>query len=225
MNRRLTVFKGLIFGMVLIGLLLSLGCEQENANAVVPTEEQKILDLTKQLEQKEKDIEKLNKKITELEEAIAEINKEKEYNQAFTQKAFELLSDEAKITLLQSEWSYSLQLDGQDIVLSDDEPSIMIENNSFQLTLNEQGPGYNVMNEEIVRLGKLKDQLNNHVSVTIQESAEELKPKEETENKVVYQFEQLTPDTIVKIKITDELKERLQLNVNELMIQVKSANN
>ena len=233
MNIQKRSVKGIVLGFVLLFVLLSVGCEQENANAVVASEEQKILDLTKQLEQKNKELEKLNQKIEKAEQEKVSLTDEIAYDQAFVQKAMELLTEEQKELFIQSEWQYSLQLDGIDISQLLQDQTITLEKSSFQVTLTEKKPAYMALPEELINTGKVGSNLSELITIEEGNASNEKQEKknlyemstieEGLNNSVTYQLKDIKDKTTVILNLTDELQKRLNLKVNQLTIHIKMA--
>lgn len=240
MNLRKLSLKGFILGFIVFSsVLIATGCEEENPNAVVASEEQKILDLTQQLEQKNKEIEKLKQKIDQVEQEKTTLKEEITYNQAFAQKVMGLLSEEEKQKAIQSEWQYSLQLDDADVgqlmlaqeenAVSNQNLALVVDKKSFQLSLVERKPAYLVLPEATISSERVKGNLSELITVieedgNVEKASYEVNTTQEgLSSGVTYQFKDIKDNTTIRLNIADELQKRLELKSNQLIIHVQSV--
>lgn len=184
-------------------------------------------------------------KITELEEKVRQLENElsnkdislnylmdeKDYYRAFIDKMLSKMNERELIDIAKSEWSYSLRIQtgkldnfkaatnipGDGIVKLDDD--------SFGLVLTERQPAFPVLkdNMETYSKGAVSGKYTTHLQILDYTDYQEYPAAGTVVEAMMYYFEAVPEGTVIRVKVTDELKERLGLDSNIISIAVAES--
>ncbi len=178
-----------------------------------------------ELEELQNKIERYEQKIKELEEnnssyeiRIRNFEEERDTYKSFIDKATKYLDEDEIVELARGEWVYNIEVDGQSVP---PDGEVEVYNNNFEIIYSERQSIISMLNHEILEHGIISEDYIDHLEII------DAKPKEinRTDGTVVtgfiYEFENIPSNTSFNIEISDELKDRLNLNTNTISIYIK----
>ncbi|MBF7095946.1 hypothetical protein [Alkalibacter mobilis] len=193
-------------------ILFSFGCTvNDDTNNEDSVKDEEI----KRLENK---IEALEHQISDLETEIEVIETEKSKGKEFINNAITLISQDELYAIAALDWEYSLMADEYPI---SDDGSVLINKNSFSITVSEAKNPFSILPVDISNLGKVSGSLfSNHIQFPDRKPSNTAGSEDEYISSTTYIFENLYNGEQIKIQLSTELKERLELESEIVSIKV-----
>ncbi|ABR48414.1 hypothetical protein Amet_2256 [Alkaliphilus metalliredigens QYMF] len=207
--------KILLFTIVISLFIFLIGCTNQ---ATVDEKNLKVEELQNQIEKHDQKIKELEEKNNSYEIKVKNLEEERDSYKRFIDKAIKYLDDDEMVKLARGEWIYSIEVDGQSVP-SDGE--IEIDKKYFEIIYSERQSILSSLTQEIYEQGSISGEYFDHLKI------KDAKPKniKRGDGTVVtgfiYEFENLSPNTSFKLEISDELKDRLNLQTNIISIYIK----
>lgn len=165
-------------------------------------------------------------KIKELEEKISsleielnflrgKVDEQEKYIKMLMQKSY---SSKELLEIAKNEWKYRLTINGKDVPKNE---VVEVNTSNLEIVLSETQSAYPMLPIEIYNKGALKN-YQEHIKIMAPKSIKyDINAASGTiVDSIQYQFKNLKKGTKVQIKITDELKQRLNLKSNMIVINV-----
>ncbi|MBS4535111.1 hypothetical protein GOQ29_05695 [Clostridium sp. D2Q-14] len=219
MRKKIFIFISILLILTLTGCAnqTSVGGEAENKNVETQELQSEIKKYEEDIKKLEEDIKKLEEKNDDYKLEIKQLEKEKnEYND-FIDKTIKYLDEDALLEIARSEWKYQIEVDEKPIPLNG---KVEINKDTFKIVYSVESSLLSNVQEELFSKGPMSGDFIDHLKVV------GIKPNNigRTDGTVitafVYEFESLPKNTNFKLEISDELKERLDLETNTINIQV-----
>jgi hypothetical protein len=209
--------KNVINIIIVISLLLN-GCTNtSNKDVGNKTNNDMVVSQNQPSTNQEKDdlVERLKRSIIDQKY----LEEERDYYKAAISKLTIKLSEEEMLSLAKEQWKYKLKIDGQ---LMEKQSEIIINKNSFQVSLSEEQAPYEIVPAEIFSKGKISgESYREHIKfINVQPNF-----ISGTDGTVItseiFSFENISKDTNIQLEITQELKNRLGINTNIISIRIR----
>lgn len=197
----------MIFGLV--------GCTNQST---VDEKELELEELQNKIEKHEQNIEELEEKNSSYETRIRNFEEERDTYMSFIDKAIKYLHEDEIVELAREEWVYNIEINGQSVP---PDGEVEVRNNNFEIIYSERQSIISMLNQEIHEQGIISGEYFNHLEII------DTIPKDisRTDGTVVtgfiYEFENISSNTSFNIEISDELKDRLNLQTNSISIYIK----
>lgn len=192
--------KAFIFGISLSLLALITGCANtDNSNS------------------KDLEIAQLQEQIVSYKNEISQLKEEKDNYKTFVNSSIKFLDKVEIAELAKNCWSYEISVDDTPMNFKD---VYQTENSNFKITVSEKMNVISAVEEEIFERGAISGNFYDHLTFI------DIHPTKTyiTDGTVVqgmhYEFENVPKGSIIKMQVTDELKERLNLEENVVSIEV-----
>ncbi len=207
--------RGLIYIALLGVSIFLIGCTSK-----INTEnnDSKIQELQNQIKSYEKSVSQLQEKISTYELDIRILKEEKDDYKKFIDSSRKYLSKNELLELAKGEWIYRISVNDKAIESSG---VLEIDKKDFKITYSEKRSTFSGLPEEIDEKGSISGNFYDHLEIL------NIKPDNVviSDGTVVqgmhYEFKDVPKGTIIKLEISDELKERLGLQTNIISIHVK----
>ncbi|MEA5085574.1 MAG: hypothetical protein VB018_15750 [Lachnospiraceae bacterium] len=192
--------KAYIFGLILSLLTIITGCAN-TANSS-----------SKGLE-----IAQLQDQIASNENEISQLKEENENYKKFVNSSIEFLDEGELAKLAKNCWSYEISID--DTTINSNE-AYKTDKSNFEIVLSEKFDSLPSIEQEIFDTGEISGNFYDHLTFfDIQPSKTYISDGTVVQG-MHYKFENVPKSNVIKIQITDELKERLDLEENVISIEV-----
>lgn len=199
-----------------------------------------ILSLKTETNEKEHKIKKLEEDIQNLKEESNQKNsdmdlkyiiEERDYYRLYIDKYLQKLSNEELLNIAKTEWTYSLYIKlgtmenkSKVIIEIPKDGIIEVKESSFLLTISEHQSAFPILNNyiEIYNKGSIEN-YSNHLKILDNKNyiSEGYSASGTIVDSLTYEFLNVPKGSKIKLEISEELKERLNLNTNIIMISVK----
>ncbi|WP_257529966.1 hypothetical protein [Irregularibacter muris] len=196
-------------------LFIIIGCTNKTS---IDEGNSQVENLQKQIKRYEHKIEKLEVKNHEYEITVKNFEEERDTYQKFIDKAIKYLDKDEFLELAKSEWHYSLEIDEQPVP---SDGKIVIDKKDFEILYSAEQAMSPGLPKEIYTQGSISGEYFDHLKIL------DIKPKDirlldgTVVSAFVYEFENLSGNTDLKLEVSDELKERLGLQTNIINIHIK----
>jgi PBP1b-binding outer membrane lipoprotein LpoB len=209
--------KNVINIIIVLGLLLN-GCTNaSNKDVDHKTNNDRVVSQNQPSTNEENDdlVEKLKRSVIDQKQ----LEEERDYYKAAISKLTSKLSEAEMLSLAKEQWKYKLKIDGQ---LIENQTEIIINKNSFMVSLSQEQAPYEIVPAEIFNKGKISGETyREHIKfINVQPNL-----ISGTDGTVItsqtFSFENIPKDTNIKLEITQELKNRLGLNTNIINIRIR----
>lgn len=214
-NRKQNVIQVYIFATIVSLFIFLMRCTRQTNGDV---KDLKIEELQNQVKSYEKNINELQGQISSYELEIKTLKEESDDYKKFVASSMKYLNNNELLALAKKEWSYSISVDGK-LVEADD--VLEIDKSDFKITYSETQSGFSALPSEIHNEGSMSGNFFDHIKIL------DKKPNntELTDGTVVqgmiYEFQNVQKGTVIKLEISNELKERLAFKTNTINIYVK----
>lgn len=142
---------------------------------------------------------------------------EKDYYKEFIGKVLTYLEDEELKELAQSEWRYYITVNDQEIP---PKGQIKVRDKNINICFGQEQPEFHALPSEVFKQGRLNNWLG-HIEIEGPEPSKKSETDERTVSEVHYEYKKLSEGTRITINITDEFKERIGIETNEIQIIVE----
>ncbi|SOC21121.1 hypothetical protein SAMN05880501_112119 [Ureibacillus xyleni] len=160
-----------------------------------------------------------NEKIAELEYQVSTFEDEREYYHEVIQQIMPSLTDDEMLQLAKSHFKYELSVNHKPLPTS----GVMeVEPGEVNVMLTfYMAPHYNVLTEEWYQKGMISGDYFSHIEKIQPENAEVIYADGANVTAQGYKFANLVGGSKISLTISDELRERMSLETNEIEILVK----
>lgn len=192
--------KAYIFGLILSSLTIITGCAN-TANS----------------SSKDLEIAQLQDQISSYENEISQLKEENDNYKEYLDSSIMFLDENEIKELAKNCWSYEISID--DTTINSNEV-YKTDKSNFEITFSEKMNTLSAIQQEIFDNGAISGNFYDHLTF------EDIQPAKTyiSDGTVVqgmhYEFENVPKGNVIKIQITDELKERLNLEENVISIEV-----
>lgn len=205
--------KKIIFPLIILLSVLA-GCTNLDSDESVGS---KVIELQSQIDMYEATINDIKDELVSKERYLSIYTEQRDNCLKFINASIKYLDDKELSILAKDEWNYSIEIDDKPINF---DTNFTIDKNSFKISYIEGTTGLSTMVPEIFENGKISGNFYEHLEfINVQPAKTDI-----TDGTVVqamiYQFENVPDGTIIKLQISDELKERLDLRSNILSIEI-----
>lgn len=202
--------KNILFISMLLILILT-GCAKErSASQKAEDDPIKIEELQIELKQYQEAIEGYKLEIKNIEE------EKKEYK-LFIDKTLASLDENLLLDLAKSEWHYEITIDEMPIPK---DGNVKIDKDSFKIIYSQEQSLLSSIEPELSHKGCLSDDFFEHLKIIGREPNNIVRTDGTVSVAFIYEFEKLPQNTNFKLEISNELKERLDLETQTINIQV-----
>lgn len=189
----LIILISIMFNLILLGELIKNNTEHE---AVINDYHSKKNALNIQLDTGEKAL-------------------EEELDQYYADKLKQIIDEEALEFLAQKQWHYMLTVNGKNV----NGPITYLDDKNIKIVLAEFTDKERLLPRDILVKGTLtggdpNDRIDAYLDVLSLADYNIYEEKEEDQKRVCYEFKNISKGTIITIKISEILKQRLQFNEN-----------
>ncbi|MGE4213940.1 MAG: hypothetical protein AB7E42_04080 [Anaerotignaceae bacterium] len=166
---------------------------------------------------KDLEIAQLQEQISSYENDIAQLKEEKENYKKFIDSSIKYLDENELSALAKNCWRYEISVVDAPMNFKD---AYKIEKSNFKITYSERVNNLSTSEEGLFDNGNISGNFYDHLAfIDIQPTKTYI-----TDGTVVqgmnYEFENVTKGSVIKMEVTDELKERLELEENVITIEV-----
>lgn len=170
------------------------------------------------IDAKDTEIQELEGQIQDYELLIKDIKGQRDSYKKFIDSSIQYLSKEGLLELAKNEWIYSVEVNGQSV-----QPNGIVEMDAgdLKIVLVEQTTVLSSVTTEIFNAGKISGNYYDHLEIIGIQPSNTYITDGTTVQGMVYEFIDMQKGTIVKLKLTEELKERLDLETNTIIIKIK----
>lgn len=151
--------------------------------------------------------------LSEQTKQLDDMKAELDYYKQYVKEVTITLSPEKLLELVKKEWKYSATINGVQFPTSG---VLDIQEHVFKIVFTEEGAKYSVLPDTESQKGRIASELASAVSTTLSP----IVTKENNITSLTYEFKELKEGNIVSIHINDELKTKLNLATNELIVKV-----
>lgn len=166
---------------------------------------------------KDLEIAQLQEQISSYKNEISQLKDENENYKKFVQSSIKLLDENQLAELAKSCWNYEISVDDTKINLNDVHK---IDNSSFKITFSEKMNPIPSMEQEIFDSGAISGNFYDHLTFIDIQPAKAYISDGTVVQGMNYEFENVPKGSVIKMHVTDELKERLDLEENVINIEV-----
>lgn len=209
----------LLILIILLLLILSItGCknqtnvgqEQENKNV-------EIEELQNKIKEYEENIEKLEDKNKDFQLSLEHSEEIRNEYKKFIDRAIEYLDNDVLLELARGGWIYQIEVDDNPI---DNNGNIEVNKANFKIIYSTKMSSLASIHGEIFRRGEISGEDFDHLKIVGIEPNNIDRTDGTIVGAFIYEFEDLPKNTRFKLEISDELRERLDLESNIINIQV-----
>ncbi|MDD3569914.1 MAG: hypothetical protein PHY44_02290 [Lachnospiraceae bacterium] len=192
--------KACTLGLILSLLTIITGCEN-TANS------------------KSKDLEmaQLQEQITSDENEISQLKEENENYKKYVGSSIKFLDENEIKELAKSCWSYEISIDDTTINSND---VYKTDKSNFEITFSEKMNPIPSMEQELFDSGAISGNFYDHLTFKVIQPTKTYIADGTVVQGMHYEFENVPKGSVIKIQVTDELKERLNLEENVVSIEV-----
>ena len=167
---------------------------------------------------KDIEIQELQGQIQGYELEIKSLEGQRDSYKKFIDSSIQYLSKEGLLELAKNEWIYSIEVNGKSI-----QPNGIVEMHAgdLKIVLVEQTTVLSSVTKEIFNAGKISGNFYDHLEIIRIQPSNTYITDGTTVQGMVYEFTDMQKRTFVKLEISDELKERLDLETNTIIIKIK----
>lgn len=132
-------------------------------------------------------------------------------------RAINLLDEEGLVELAKEDWKYSLLINGQEFKGE----GLKIEGDFLEIILSEERNPESLLPMELLLKGQIPNYFHKHIEVESEISPEITNKDGEYSTEIHYNFSYLSHGDRIKIKLSNELRERLELKNRSYIIYIK----
>lgn len=166
---------------------------------------------------KDLEIKALQEKINGYELDIKNLNEQREGYKDIIDSSIPYMNKEDFIKLAQNEWSYGIEVNGKSI---QPDGIAKIDVVDLKIILSERQTVLSSTVGEIFKAGKISGNFYDHLTIIGQQPSNTSIIDGTTAQGMVYEFTDMQKGTIVKLELSDELRERLDLKTNIISVEV-----
>ncbi|WP_143583116.1 hypothetical protein [Tissierella creatinophila] len=207
--RKLTV---LIF--LLIGLILIVGCNKETSE-FEKTDSSETKKETKLYEEKIKELEEQNNEYKILNSQLEE---ESDSYKNFAKETIKHLDDDEILELAKNEFRYKIEIDGKPII---DNKDIEFNNSNFKISIIEEQSIVSSTIDPWFEKGSLDGEYQDHLEIIGIEPININSTDGTIVTGFIYEFKDIPENINFKLKLSNQLKERIGLKNSIINIHVK----
>lgn len=207
--RKLTV---LIF--LLIGLILIVGCNKETSE-FEKTDSSETKKETKLYEEKIKELEEQNNEYKILNSQLEE---ESDSYKNFAKETIKHLDDDEILELAKNEFRYKIEIDGKPII---DNKDIEFNNSNFKISIIEEQSIVSSTIDPLFEKGSLDGEYQDHLEIIGIEPININSTDGTIVTGFIYEFKDIPENINFKLKLSNQLKERIGLKNSIINIHVK----
>lgn len=163
------------------------------------------------------DLENLKGEVASKEEYLQSIEKELTYYKEYVKSISQTMSEENKMKLIEKEWSYSLTVNGVEFPKTG---TLTLNQPTFDLVIKEERTPYSVLSEEDSMKGKITTDIKRAFQLT-NEFVTNSEKTDDLLQEMTYKATNVPIDTVITAQISEELQQKLQLDVNQLTIVIQ----
>jgi len=156
--------------------------------------------------------------IAEQQKTIDALNEELDYYRRYVKDITLTLTPEKLQQLIDKEWKYTMTINN---IQFPKNGILEISNTDFEIVIAEERAKYSVLTEEDSLKGRIKGKMTSLVNITNENTR--INPQEnkgEILSTLTYSLKGLEPDSVIKIKLHDDMRAKLGMSTNELEIRV-----
>lgn len=167
---------------------------------------------------KDTEIQELQGQIQDYELEIKNLMEQRDSYKKFIDSSIQYLSKEGLLELAKNEWIYSIEVNGKSI-----QPNgiVEIDAGDLKIILVEQTTVLSSVTREIFNAGKISGSYYDQLTIIGRQPSNTYMTDGTVVTGMVYEFHDMQKGTIVKLKLTEELKGRLELETDTIIIKVK----
>lgn len=136
----------------------------------------------------------------------------------FVEKAIDYLSEDDLLLLAKGEWDYEIVINEEPIPSSGE---IDISESDFEIAFSERRTDFQILPDEIYNEGAISGDYFDHLTIEGVEPNDIQRTDGTIVTGFIYEFESLPSNTSFQLVLSDELKERLELETNTITINIQ----
>jgi len=219
-NRKINVL--LVFVLFLITGCTTQASSGEDSSEDTEKSQIQIQKYETEIEKLQNELKKYEQNIKDLKDELAAVETLKreeldDYKNLVT-KAIEFLNDDELQELAKSLWHYEIKINGDPV------PSIgeiELDQTNFEIIFSQKNSMIDILPDKIYNQGALSGEYYDHLEIEGIEPKDIKRMDGTTVTAFVYEFENLTSNMSFQINISNELKERLGLQNNTIIVRIK----